>query len=509
MTDVASQDYVFAGWILVFVYTAVIIVYVVRGALRTKSIADYAVGTIHFSPIAVGLALAASMTSAATFIINPGFIALYGLSGVLSYAIVLPIAAMISLVLLTKGFRHHGNTVNALSMAQWMGTRYKSPEYSLFFAFLSLLLITFIVLIVVGLTKVLSKTLNLNELPVLIVIVVFIFGYMMFGGANSMVYTNTIQAILMIIVAFILLGSGYEHFSNGVHGFLDKLKAIDPKLIEATNANSFLFRDFFEIVIAQIIVGVAIVCQPHIITKSLLLKSDEEVNRYLTFAVITEMLFFLVVITGLYARLTFPDLTIGGVSLKMDGIISAYVVQEFPVWVGLVVILGLISAGISTLEGLIQALSTTVTADIIKPLLGSIFPKDTDKRSKREILINKAVIFLLATVTIFLSYDQLIAPKLSVAIFAQNGVYAYFASAFVPILFGMFIQRIPKSVPISASLIAVIVHFTMYYGQLAVPFTRSTGENPGVAAAVAIIASLLGGILVWQLTKIRGGDGSD
>ncbi|MCA1801695.1 MAG: hypothetical protein LC662_04455 [Rhodothermaceae bacterium] len=27
----------------------------------------------------------------------------------------------------------------------------------------------------------------------------------------------------MLIVAFILLGSGYEHFSEGVHGFLDKL----------------------------------------------------------------------------------------------------------------------------------------------------------------------------------------------------------------------------------------------------------------------------------------------
>ncbi len=341
MADVASNEYVIAGWILVLVYVTVIIFFVVRGALRTKSIADYAIGTMPFSPIAVALALAASMTSAATFIINPGFIALYGLSGVLSYAIVLPIAAMISLVILTKGFRRHGNTVKALSMAQWMGTRYKSPGYALFFAFLSLLLVTFIVLIVVGLTKVLSKTLNLNEVPVLIGIVVFIFGYMMFGGANSMVYTNTIQAILMIIVAFILLGSGYEHFSHGVHGFLDKLKVIDPKLIQATNENSFLFRDFFEIVIAQIIVGVAIVCQPHIITKSLLLKSDGEVNRYLIFAVITELLFFLVVITGLYARLSFPDLTVNGMSLKMDGIISAYVVQEFPVWMGLLVILGL------------------------------------------------------------------------------------------------------------------------------------------------------------------------
>ena len=509
MTNVASQDYVFAGWMLVLVYTGMIIFFVIRGARKTKSIADYAVGTMHFSPIAVGLALAASMTSAATFIINPGFIALYGLSGVLSYAIILPIAAMVSLVVLTKGFRRHGATVKALSMAQWMGTRYKSPGYALFFAVLSLLLITFIVLIVVGLTKVLSKTLNLNELPVLIGIVVFIFGYMMFGGANSMVYTNTIQAVLMIIVAFILLGSGYEHFSKGIHGFLETLKSIDPKLIQATNESSFLFRDFFEIIVAQIIVGVAIVCQPHIITKSLLLKSDGEVNRYLTFAVITELLFFLVVITGLYARISFPDLTINGLPLKMDGIISAYVVKEFPVWVGLVVIMGLISAGLSTLEGLIQAISTTITADIIKPLISKLFPGGSDGQSGREIMINKMVIAALAIVTIYLSFDQLVSPKLSVAIFAQNGVYAYFASAFVPILFGMFVKDLPKSVPVSASVTALIVHFIMYYGKIGIPLTHSTGENPGVAAATAISASLLCGYLLWWITKLRATHGSD
>jgi len=374
--NIASNELIIAGWILVILYAGVILFFVVRGALKIKNMQDYAIGNIAFSPVAVGLALAASMTSAATFIINPGFIAFYGISGVISYAIVLPIAAMVSLIVLTKGFRKHGSSVKALTMAQWMGTRYNSRNYSLFFAFLSLLLITFIVLIAVGLAQVLSKALNVDEIYMMVGIVIFIFSYMMFGGANSMVYTNTIQAVLMLIVAFILLGSGYEHFSNGVHGFLDKLRSIDPKLVQTTNDNSFLFRDFFEIFIAQIVVGVAIVCQPHIITKSLLLKTDKDVNKYLVAGVITELIFFFVVFTGLYARLTFPDLTVDGMPLKLDGVISAYVVSEFPVYVGLIVVLGLISAGISTIEGLIQSLSTTVTSDIAEPLFGKHYPQE-------------------------------------------------------------------------------------------------------------------------------------
>ncbi|MCB9059720.1 MAG: sodium:solute symporter [Calditrichae bacterium] len=490
----SSQDWGIAGWLLLAFYVIITLFFVIRGALKTKSISDYALGNINFSPVAVGLALAASMTSAATFIINPGFIALYGLSAVISFAVVFPIAAVVSLVVLTKSFRAHGSNVKALSLAQWMGTRYNSPGYSLFFGFLSLLLITFIVLICVGLTKVISKTIGVSELSALIFIVMFIFGYMMFGGANSMVYTNTIQAAIMIVVAVILLTSGYDHFSSGVHGFLDKLNAIDPKLTKLTNPDSFLFRDYFEIFITQIIVGVAVVCQPHIITKSLLLKSDKGVNRYLTIAVIVELLFFAVVITGLYARIAFPDLMVDGQALKMDGIISAYVIYEFPVWVGLIVVLGLISAGISTLEGLIQALATTVTNDIIKP----VFKIDD---IKKEIKLNKLIIILLAIVSIWLSYDQLINPKLSVAIFAQNGVYAYFAAAFVPIVFGMFIKEMPKIIPITASVVAVVVHFIMYYGKLPVPLTISTGENPGVAAATAIVASLITATVLYNVKK--------
>ncbi len=501
MTNIASPSLVTSGWALVIAYMGVILFFVIRGALKIQNMSDYAVGNIAFSPIAVGLALAASMTSAATFIINPGFIALYGISAVISYAFVLPAAAMISLVVLTKGFRAHGNTVKALSMAQWMGTRYQSKGYALFFAFLSLLLITFIVLIAVGLTKVLSKTLNVSELSVLIGLVVFIFGYMMFGGANSMVYTNTIQAILMLIVAFILLGSGYEHFSNGVHGFLNKLRAIDPKLVGTINDSSFLFRDYFEIIFAQIVVGVAIVCQPHIITKSLLLKTDRDVNRYLTTGVITEIIFFMVVIAGLFARITFPDLMVEGTALKMDGIISAYVVKEFPVFVGLLVVLGLISAGISTLEGLIQSLSTTITTDIIKPLFGKYLPANDNKKDRTMVVLNRIVIIVLAVVAILLSWDQLVNPKLSVAIFAQNGVYSYFAAAFVPILFGMFRKDVPKQAVIGASITAVIVHFSMYYGKLGIPFSVATGENPGVAACVAIIMSLIMGDIIYRWSK--------
>ena len=463
----ASSSLVVATAVLVAAYAAVILFLVIRGARQTTSLSDYAVGSLAFHPVMVGFSLAASMTSAATFIINPGFIALYGISGIIAYAIFLPLALYISLIVLTKSFRRHGQAVKALTMAQWIGKRYGSKRFAFFFALLSLLLITFIVLIAVGMTKVLSKALDVEEIWVLTGLVIFIFGYMMFGGANSMVYTNAIQAGIMIVVAILLLTSGYEHFSGGVHTLLDRLAAIDPNLSTWKNPSSPLFRDAFEIIFCSMVVVVAIVCQPHIITRSLLLKDDNQVNRFLATTIIVQILFFSVVIAGLYARLAFPDLTADGQALKMDGIIPAYVVSEFPVWIGLVVILGLLSAGLSTLENLIQSLSTTVTADILQPVMGI---SDDSPQAPRLVWINRIVIAALAVVSFWLSREQLLHPNLSVGIFAQNGVYAYFSAAFIPVLFGIFLNRVHRAAPIIASVVALVTHFAVYYGQLT-PYT--------------------------------------
>ena len=489
---IASDKLVTYMWILLAVYAAVILFFVIRGARKNTNIKDYAVGNIGFPSWVVGLSLAASMTSAATFIINPGFIALYGISGVISFGIVLPIAAFISLIVLTKGFVKYGNTVKATTMAQWIGERYKSKSYAFFFGIIALLLITFIVLINVGITQVISKSLNIEPFYVLMGITIFVFGYMMFGGANSMVYTNTIQALIMFVVAVILISSGSEYFEGGITGFLNKLQDIDPNLVETTNKKSFLFRDYWEIILAQIVIGVAVVCQPHIITKSLLLKDSTKVNKYLFSGIFFMIFFFLVVVVGLYARISFPDFTLNGTTLKMDEIIPTYVVTKFSVGVGMIIVVGLISAGLSTLESLIQSLSITVTSDILKPIF--------KEKITNTVAVNKAVIVVLAIVSFLLSWQQIKNPDISVAIFAQNGVYAYFSAAFVPVLFGTFLRDVKTTTVFIASISAIVIHFTIYYGRIT-PYMQEQVNNPGISAAIAIVSSLVIGFILYKFDK--------
>jgi sodium/pantothenate symporter len=502
MNQIATPGMVTAILIALLLYMSTIIFFVVRGAMNTHSMKDFALGSMHFSPSFLGLSLAASMSSAATFIINPGFVAYYGLSGFLSMAICLPVGTLVSLAILSRRFRKYGQTVNARTIAQWMGIRYQNKGFALFFGFLSLLMLAFIVMICVGLTQVISRSLNTEMLPTLLGVVAFTFTYMMFGGANSMVYTNTVQAFLKLVVAVILLASGYEYFEGGVHGFIARLAAIDPALAKPFNPASPLFRDYFEVVICQLIVGVAIVCQPHILTRSLLLKNDKDLNRFLTVAILAQALFFLVVFAGLYARLQFPDLKISGTPIPLDGIMGSFVVSRFPVYIAIILFLGMLSAGMATLEGLIQSLSTTFTSDIIKPLTGDKLIKKAGHSGGyvSELGMNRLVIGMMAVVSAYISYEQLTHPDLSVGIFAQTGVYAYFCGAFVPVLFGIFTKDCPPVAAISASVTAVVAHFAIYYGRLT-PYMHSGTRNPGVSAAIAICCSLAVGLVLYYTLK--------
>ncbi|RDY60801.1 sodium:solute symporter family transporter [Flagellimonas nanhaiensis] len=483
---------VLVGFMLGLIYL------VYKSRTTSDSIEVYAVGNKSFSSISVALSLAASITSAATFIINPGFIALYGFSAFLAFGIVMPMAIYVALIIFIKRFRRYGMDVKSISIADWVGKRYNSQFLKVFFGLLSALLITFIVLICVGMTKVISKALTADELLVLVLIVVVVFTYMTIGGANTMVYTNSLQAVLMIIVAILLLGSGADLlFKSGEESLTAQLASIDPALTGMFNPESPLFRDFFEVVVCNTIVGIAIVCQPHILTKSLLIKKDSQVNKFLLYTVLILILFFSVVFVGAYARVSFPDLLFNGSPLKMDGIVSAYVVHRFPVYIGIVVILGLLAAGLSTLEGLVQSIPTTITNDFIMPIAKKV------QWEVSPMKVNKFLTFMVAIFAILLSYDQLINPSLSVGIFAQNGVYAFFSAAFVPVFFGIFTKSQNRLIPIIASIVAILTHFGVYYLELTPYMEGMSVKNPAVASALALLLSTATGIIIYIIKPMN------
>ena len=93
---------------------------------------------------------------------------------------------------------------------------------------------------------------------------------------------------------------------------------------------------------------------------------------------------------------------------------------------------------------------------------------------------------LLAPLTLVLAYRQIVAPSLSVAIFAQNGVYGLFAATFAPVLFGIFSKRVHAGLAFGAAITALTVHFGRCYGGI-----TQYHNNPAVPATCALVVSTL------------------
>jgi SSS family solute:Na+ symporter/sodium/pantothenate symporter len=466
-------------WILFVAYAIAIIGLAVWNRRKASSMKGFAVGSRSVPPFFVGLSLAANMTSVATFVINPGLIHAYGWSGIVGYGFAAPLGIFLALIVTTKKFRQIGDQFTVLTVPQWLGDRYDDRRLTVLFAVASLLQITFLVLIVTALVLVLMSVLQVSMWTGILIVVVLAFTSILLGGASLHVVSNSVQAMTMLAVAVLLVASGIEIFSGGIGAFFERLGAVAPFYGSMINPDSLLFRDLFEVVVANFFIGVAIIMQPHIISKSLYLRTERDVNVYLVTAMVAGTVFTSVLIVGLYARIAI------GADFAPDQVVPTYIATSFSPGLTALVMLGLLAAGFSTLEGIILALSTIFANDLWANLARAT-GMDEEAVRGRLLIVGRVFLVVLAPVTAILAWRQIVAPSLSVAIFAQNGVYGLFAATFAPVVFGLFSKRATAGLAASAALAALVVHFGMYYGGI-----TDYHNNPAVPATFALATSTL------------------
>lgn len=496
-----------AKWLLFSTYLVVTLYLAYLGKQKTSSLASYALGNRKMNPWIVAFALAASMTSTATFIINPGIVYAFGLSALLGYGVAAGLGLFLGIVILSKGFRKVGWRSEALTVPQWIGSRYQDQRFTVLYALVSLLLIAMVVLISYGSAMLIDLSLGISRLfpsyhfeVTLIFVILFVFTYISFGGTYAHAYTNTAQGAIMLIIAVTLVLSGIPYFKAGI---LATLAQENPLLAAPVNPQSLFFRNLFEVFGANFIVGFALTVQPHFIIKSLYVKDDRDVNTYLTIAVIMGIIFSLVLMTGLFARVQFGPQFIQNV----DSVASVYIVQTFSPLVGMIISIAILAAAMSTLDGILVALSAIIANDFYLILNRKrLCAYSDEERLKRALKIGRLSLIALALLALVLALGQHYYKQFSVAIFAQTWVYALFNATFIPLLFGMFARQVNKWWVLTASILSILVHIVFRYGKLSL-LTPADYINPGLTAAYGIIAGLgLMGVfyLIRSLTSAGG-----
>jgi SSS family solute:Na+ symporter/sodium/pantothenate symporter len=178
-----------------------------QGYRKTKGFGTFAVGNRAMNPVVVGITLAASVSSASTFIINPGFVYVDGWSAYFHMVLAVGISFITMLLILSFRFRQLGAASGALTLPDWIGKRYESRAFALFFSIVNLLSFAFVVLLVGGISIVMQALLDISNTAALAIALVFVTGYVFIGGTYAHVLTNLLQGSLMIIVALAVVGS--------------------------------------------------------------------------------------------------------------------------------------------------------------------------------------------------------------------------------------------------------------------------------------------------------------
>ncbi len=482
------------AWIAISVYALIALSLAVRGALRTRGVAAYAVGNRDIPAALVGLALTAQLTSVATFVINPGLVFHSGVSGLLGFGVAAALGITSGLLVFSARFRRVGSRIAALTLPQWIGRRYESPGLRGLFSALSLGLVAYAVLIVVALSLVLSVLLGVSASTLAIVITLFVVGCVALGGANGHAWAGAVQAVVMLLVALLLIGKGLPLLFGG--GLLADLRATDPNLVAAANPTSLYFRNLFEVFFCNFLVGVALVCQPHIVSKALYLRDDRQVRTYLATAVVAGMVFLAVLLVGLYARAVVPAAT------PIDQVIPYWIATAFPPVLQVAIAIGLLCAGLSTLEGILLALASIASIDVHpawRRALGEQVGEPTPADGARALRFGRLSLAAVALVTIWLARGQIADPTGgSVAIFAQYGVYLVFTGAFLPLACGMFVPAAGRRLVVAGVVAALLA----YLGASLFGFTYMS-NNPAFLATCGMAVGW-GVVLVGLLAQRFG-----
>ena len=434
------------------------------GHKKTDDLESFALGKGDMHPVIVGITLAASIASTATFVINPGFVYVHGLSALMHLGAAAGLGIFSALILLSIGFLREGKATKALTLPQWVGKRYGSKAMEIFFAAVNMLSLTFVVLIVGAISIVMQNTLGLTNVEAIVVIIGFVFSYIFMGGTYAHAYTNTLQGIVMVFISAIIVASGLHFFGDGITPVVETLASHDLNLAKTVNPESSLYGSFFSVWIAGFVIGFALVCQPHIIIKALYVDEEKEVWQSVGTCIVVSVFFTALLLVGIYAHMlelpqeAFIDPNTG--EFRQDLVMTVYLTKMFDPTMLAVIMVALIAAGMSTLDGILIALSSIAANDFFLNLTQNnlLADKTDEQQSKIAHHVGQGILVAIGVATFIIALDP---PEL-LGIFGQVGVYGIVASCAVPIVFGIFFRKMDVKIAFPAAFTALVVHFVLY-----------------------------------------------
>jgi Na+/proline symporter len=352
------------SWSFLVLYIGAMLAFGWLGSRRVTGADDFATARGGYGPFLLALAFASTAASGATFLGLPGLTYSYGMS-TLWIAFCYPVGVYVGILICQRTIGRYGNTTGARSIPEFLGERYDSEVLRVSSAVFSLILLFYLASQLVSGLVMFEMMLGLSKGWALGITTAVLLAYVTLGGAHADILTDGAQGLLMVLLAVAIaliffFGVGADGFSN----LIGNLRSQDSRLLDTFNAADPTTASVWSVItvtVAHIPLGLL----PHIGNKLWALKDERSRNRFLIMAFTFGFILPAITLGGATARAVLGDslfATPGGA----NGALPSLFIEIFPTWLAALLGVGILSAVMSTADGLVISTSQVFANDIYR-----------------------------------------------------------------------------------------------------------------------------------------------
>ncbi len=425
--------------LLLAVYTAILARHAWTGHRETSGLADYYVGGRAMGGAVVGLSFFATYSSTNSFVGFSGQAYEWGVGWLLLIPGIVGFS-LFAWVAVAPRLRQFTEALGSLTVPDFIGFRFGSKTARLLAAvivvFSSLLYMT---AIFKGIGNLVEVFLEIPYRPAIGIVFLVVMLYTLIGGFISVVKTDAVQGVVMIVAA-VLLSVGTVRAAGGIASVLD---------VRSQPGGEALF-DPGGVLPLPVLLGVVFagavkfIVEPRQLSRFYALESPAAARAgawvsTLTFAGV----YTLLVPIGLYSRRIFPeglpdtDLVVPEL-LALDGVFSSGVAAFL--------LVAMVAAAMSSLDSVLLVTASTFERDVVSALRGP-------RSEAAELVATRWFVALFAALTAILALNP---PGGIVSLTVFSGSL-YGACFFPSVLLGLYWRRGSGAAAVASLVVGVVV----------------------------------------------------
>lgn len=213
--------------------------------------------------------------------------------------------------------------------------------------------------------------------------------YVFVSGLSGIGWTNLLQGIMMVGIAWYLGLATPEHFFGGVSNMFEQIKEKAPEYLTMPGATGMGWGAYTTAILVS---SLGIVMWPHIFMKFYTAESGKTLKRVFVFYPLYGLIMIPLIFIGFTGVLVFQ----GEPLAKADDVLLELVVHRvgFSDWVIGIVLSGALAAAMSTASNLAHTSASIFSRDILYPM--PMFKQMNEKQMLRLTRIGVIVVSLLA-----------------------------------------------------------------------------------------------------------------